>query len=246
MHRILQGLFFYLAALACASAAEDKTLLVEVVDPYIEMHSGPGRGYPIFYVVSRGETVEIILRQTDWFKIKTTQGKEGWVQRGQMVMTLDPSGARLTIKDTGQEEFTQRRWEYGVALGDFENSTVITATATHHFTENISTEIYISKVLGTASSSTLLGVGLVQQPFPDWGLSPFFTLGAGIKDTQPKSGVVGIRDQRDLYANVGLGLRMHFTQRFLLRVEFRRYVIFASRDDNEEIDEWKAGFGFFF
>jgi len=246
MHRFLHGLVFFLAGFAWANAAEEQPLIVEVVDPYIEMHSGPGRGYPIFHVVDRGEPVEILFRQTDWFKIRTQQGKEGWVQRGQMVMTLTPAGERLEIKDTTQEEFIQRKWEYGVTLGDFDNSTVVTFSATHHFTENISTELSLSQVLGTASSSTLLGASIVHQPFPEWTVSPFFTLGTGIKDTKPKRGVVGIRDGSDLYSNVGLGVRMHFTQRFFLRAEFRKYVIFASRDDNEEIDEWKAGFGFFF
>lgn len=246
MHRILQGLCFFLAGVAIVNAAEKAPMVVEVLDPYVEMHSGPGRGYPVFFVVSRGEAVEILFRQTDWFRIKTTRGKEGWVDRAQMVMTLDPSGERLKIKDAGPEDFIVRRWEYGLSLGDFENSTVMTGTATHHFTENISTEIYFSQVLGSASSSRLIGVGLVQQPFPEWKLSPFFTIGTGVKNTRPKAVLVGTRDRTDMYSSVGLGVRMHFTKRFLLRAEFRKYVVFASRDDNEEIDEWKAGFGFFF
>jgi len=246
MHRIVQGLCLFLAGVALVNAEEKAPLVVEVLDPYIELHSGPGRGYPIFFVVSRGESIEILFRRTDWFKIKAPQGKIGWVDRAQMVMTIDPTGERLKIKDAGTAEFIERRWEYGLALGDFEGSTIMTATATRHFTENISTEVYLSKVLGSASSSTLLGAGLVQQPFPEWRLSPFFTIGTGIKETRPKSVLAGTRDRSDLYASVGLGVRMHFTKRFLLRAEYRRNVVFASRDDNEEIDEWKAGFGFFF
>ena len=33
---------------------------VKVVDPYIELHTGPGRGYPIFYVVKRHDWIDII------------------------------------------------------------------------------------------------------------------------------------------------------------------------------------------
>jgi hypothetical protein len=32
----------------------------------------------------------------------------------------------------------------------------------------------------------------------------------------------------------------------LLRGEYNNYLTFTSRDDNEEIDEWTAGFAFFF
>lgn len=246
MYRILQGLCFLLAGISIVHAEEQAPVQVKVLDPYIEMHTGPGRGYPIFYVISRDEMVEVMFRHTDWFKVRTSQGKEGWVDRAQMVMTLDPSGERLQIRDVSQEEFVARKWEYGGALGDFEGATVMTFSATHHFTENVSAEIYLSQVLGNTSSSTLLGGGLILQPFPEWRLSPFFVIGTGVKDTRPKATLVVTRDRTDSYANVGIGARMHFTQRFLLRAEFRKYVIFASRDDNEEIDEWKVGFGFFF
>ena len=43
-----------------------------------------------------------------------------------------------------------------------------------------------------------------------------------------------------------MGLRGYLTNRFLLQAEYRGYVVFTSRDDNEELDEWKAGFAFFF
>ena len=35
------------------------------------------------------------------------------------------------------------------------------------------------------------------------------------------------------------------TRRFLLRAEYKSYVVFTSRDENEEVEEWKVGFAFF-
>jgi hypothetical protein len=32
----------------------------------------------------------------------------------------------------------------------------------------------------------------------------------------------------------------------LLRAEYKSYVVFTSRDENEEVEEWKVGFAFFF
>jgi hypothetical protein len=32
----------------------------------------------------------------------------------------------------------------------------------------------------------------------------------------------------------------------VLQAEYRGYVVFTSRDDNEEIDEWTVGFTYFF
>ena len=60
----------------------------------------------------------------------------------------------------------------------------------------------------------------------------------------------GVAARRTLVATLatlwGLGLRTYLSRRFLLRAEYKSYVVFTSRDDNEEVDEWKAGFTFFF
>jgi len=64
--------------------------------------------------------------------------------------------------------------------------------------------------------------------------------------TSPKSTIVQGEDRTDEIAHVGVGVRIYTTRRFLLRVEYKSYVVFTSRDENEEVEEWKAGFAFFF
>ena len=51
---------------------------VAVAEPYVELHTGPGRGYPVFYIAERGETVELLKQRTDWIKLRTARGVEGW------------------------------------------------------------------------------------------------------------------------------------------------------------------------
>ena len=62
-------LMFLIALLCLAPAAYAKRAPVQltVADPYIELHTGPGRGYPVFFVAERGEQIEVIMRRTDWF-----------------------------------------------------------------------------------------------------------------------------------------------------------------------------------
>ena len=69
-----------------------------IADPYIELHTGPGRGYPVFHVVERGREVEIVKRRTDWFQIRTERGIEGWVPREQMIATLSRPASRSTCR----------------------------------------------------------------------------------------------------------------------------------------------------
>ena len=89
-------------------------------------------------------------------------------------------------------------------------------------------------------------VNVVHEAWPEWRYSPFFTLGVGVIHTSPKSTIVGGEDRTDEIAHVGVGVRIYTTRRFLLRVEYKSYVVFTSRDENEEVEEWKAGFAFFF
>jgi hypothetical protein len=92
----------------------------------------------------------------------------------------------------------------------------------------------------------MLNVNIVHQPFPAWRISPFFTLGTGVIHVQPKATLVQVEDRTDQEAHVGFGVRTHLGRRFMLRAEYKSYVVFTSRDENEEVDEWKAGFAVFF
>jgi len=58
--------------------------------------------------------------------------------------------------------------------------------------------------------------------------------------------LVDENDRTDQLASVGVGLKWYLTRRFVLRAEYKNHVIFQNKNDNQEIDEWKAGLAFFF
>ena len=80
---LLSSLFLWFAVAHGPSvlAADDSELAVETVkkdevgyrvkiaEPFIEIHTGPAAGYPIFYVIDRGTEVRIVRRKTNWFKL---------------------------------------------------------------------------------------------------------------------------------------------------------------------------------
>ncbi len=228
------------------AVAADRYRTVSVADPYLEMRTGPGVGYPKFYVVDRGETVEILKRRTDWFKVRTNRGKEGWVDREQMELTLQPDGDPIDFEASDQEDFTNSRWELGVLAGDFGGANIISTYGSYSLNPNVAIELWGSQILGNFSNGWMGSVNVVHETWPDWRISPFFTLGAGVVHTEPKSTIVQGEDRTDQVGHVGAGFRVYATRRFILRAEFKSYVVFTSRDDNEEVEEWKAGFAFFF
>ncbi len=227
-------------------SAEEQFFEVRVAEPYIELHTGPGRGYPVFHVVDRGELLTVLMRRTDWFRVRTADGKEGWAKREAMELTLTPEGAATQFAEADLGDFSRRRWEAGVLAGDFEGADVMSVYAAYAMTPNLSAELTLSQVFGNYSDALIASVSLVAQPFPEWRVSPFFSLGTGVIYTDPNVTLVDEKDRTESIGNMGVGLRCYLTRRFLLRAEYRSYVIFQDKDDNQEVDGWKAGFAFFF
>ena len=230
---------------ALAQAAEEYRQ-VSVADPYLEMHTGPGRGYPVFHVVDRGDVVDIVMRRTDWFQVRSSDGAQGWVNRAQMERTLQDSGSEIVFAEATQDDFTNSRWELGVMTGDFGGANIISLFSGYSINPNISVEVWGSQILGNFSNGWMGSVNLTHEAWPDWRVSPFFTLGSGVIHTEPKSTIIQGEDRTDQVAHAGAGFRIYTSRRFILRAEYKTYVVFTSRDDNEEVEEWKVGFAFFF
>jgi len=226
--------------------AADDYRTVTVADPYLEMHTGPGRGYPIFNVVDRGETVDVLMQRTHWYLIRTDSDKEGWVDRSQMELTLQPDGTPVSFKEFGLEDFTNAKWEAGLLAGDFGGANIVSLYGGYSLNPNVSVELWASQILGNFSNGWMGSLNIVHEAFPEWRVSPFFTLGAGVIHTRPKSTIIQGPDRTDQVGHVGVGVRLYATRRFLLRAEYKSYVVFTSRDENEEVEEWKVGFAFFF
>lgn len=235
-----------LVASMTAHAAGRAYREVVIEDPFIELHSGPGKGYPVFHVAERGDKIALVKRRTDWFKVQVPRGAEGWVHREQLATTLTPAGEQFDLPAYTLDDYTGRRWEVGALYGDFGGANSISAYGAFSFTPNLSAELMVEQVLGRFSDSTLASLNVVHLMYPEWRASPYFTLGGGSIHTEPKATLVATVDRTDSFAQAGAGVRAYLTRRFVFRAEYKAHVVFTSRDDNEEIREWKAGFSFFF
>lgn len=235
-----------LLCLAGIATARADGLEVIVADPYLELRTGPGRGFPIVHVVERGDKLRVLKRRTDWFHVQDADGREGWVHRDQMAETLVPAGARLEIDDPAREDFGAHRREVGLLVGDFEGSNVITAYGAYAFNGHLSGELAVSQLLGNFSDGLMATLGVTHVPRPEWRIQPFFSIGTGFINVEPKGTLVQTPERTDQLAYVGGGLRAYLARRFIVRAEYKEYVVFTDRDANEEAIEWKIGFAFFF
>lgn len=242
----LVTLLLLAALLAPAARAAGEYLQLFVTAPYIELHTGPGRGYPVFHVVAREESVDVLFRRTDWFKVRTERGVEGWASLSDMEKTARADGTpfRMDLGDLAQ--FDDHRYEAGLFAGSYGGASLVSGYAALSFNSQLHGEAALGECYGRYSNCTTFDLGFAHIVMPEKRWSPFLTLGGGWVHVAPKATLVQEQNRTEPSAYVGGGVRLYLTRRFFLRAEYKAHWIFTNRNQNEEEDEWKAGFAFFF
>jgi uncharacterized protein YgiM (DUF1202 family) len=233
-------------AVAPPDYCDAKVRCVLVAEPFLEIHTGAGRGFPVFHVVGRGDQVEVLKRRTDWFLVRTDRQIEGWVSREQMLATTELNGAPFDINEPDRNDYTTRRFEAGAFIGRFGGASLVSAFGAYGVSEHLSVELHLGAAPGNVTNSLFATIGINHTFAPEWWISPYAGIGTGVINTSPRVTLVNAPDSTDQLAYATAGIRVYIARQFLARFEYRSNVILTSRDLNEEIDEWKLGFAFFF
>src|SRR5208283_5437170 len=135
---VLPPLVALLLSLALALPAAARAYQqVFVMQPYLELHTGPGRGYPVTQVVGRGESVEVLLRRTEWFKVRTERGVEGWASGREMLLTQQADGTAFTYNLGDRAGFAAHHWETGIMAGNYAGASMVTFYQALSLTEHL-------------------------------------------------------------------------------------------------------------
>jgi hypothetical protein len=235
-----------LALLATVPASARDYLQLFVAQPYLELHTGPGRGYPVAQVVARGEAVDVLMRRTEWFKVRTERGVEGWAYERDLMLTTLADGTPFTINLGDRAGFASHRWESGAFGGAYAGATLISAYQAVSLTDNLKVEVSASQYLGNLSNGYLIDIGFAHVFMPNWRFSPFVTLGGGYEHVEPKATLAQALSANNQTAYVGVGVRYYLGRRLFLRGELRGHEVFTNQNSNEVKNEWKFGFAFFY
>jgi len=230
--------------LAVAPADARPPIEVVVKDAYIDLHTGPGRNFPVTISVERGVTIELLRQRTDWIEVRTARGQRGWVHRSQLENTLAPAGSEVHIAGPGRDARTEHQWEAGLAVGDFDGANVVSVNGAYALMPTLLVRADVSQLLGDTSNGWLVTAGIAWVFMPQWSVSPVVGIGAGALKLDPKAPET--KDSTDATAYGSLGFRSYLTDRILMQAEYRRFVVFISGADHEEKDEWIAGLTYYF
>jgi uncharacterized protein YgiM (DUF1202 family) len=246
MKLFLLALFFSsLIVYAESAKADDKPIKLQIEASYIELHSGPGIGYPIVNVIEKGEFVEVLVKRTSWLKIKDQRNNIGWLNQNDL-SGLTQQGEKIFQTEITLTDFQNRTYEAGVMYGDFEGSDFYNMYLGYILSPVFSAEISAGKALGEISDSDLYEVMLISQPFPELVVIPYIGVGGGVIKTKPHSVLADSENRQDTLMVAAIGVKYHLARNFLLRAEYKYSLVLTDRDENEEVQAWKLGFSVFF
>ncbi|PKI13818.1 SH3 domain-containing protein [Colwellia sp. 12G3] len=248
LSQIAQTLLCLLVCFFCgkvlAEEVDTNALLIEVA--FVELHSGPGVGYPVLHVVEKGEYLTVQVKRTSWLKVTDKRNNTGWLHQDELLGLTTQQGEKLTSAEISWRDFQDRHYEAGVMYGDFAGAHFYNAQFAYLFTSVFSGEVSVGKALGTISDSDLYEAMLISQPMPELFISPYIGIGGGVIKTKPHSVLADSEKRQDTLMSAAFGLKYHLARNFLLRAEYKYSLVLTDRDDNEEIKVWKLGFSVFF
>lgn len=233
-----------------ALATDEAFLRLKVIDPYLDMHSGPGRGYPTFYVIEQDEWVDVLSRRPGWYEVRAENGRVGWTKAAQISRTIQTTGEPADLPSVGYGDYVKSRWQVGFSTGQFSSgelkqSEIFSFTAGYRPLSWAGLEIETGKLFGSDIKGDFYNINVLVEPFSDWRASPMLLIGRGVMavDSQPKLVPLDIEDAD--FNNYGIGLNYYIGRNFAVRGEYRWFTV-LSGNGNESVAAWKIGFNTFF
>jgi len=242
MRRLCALLLLLLATNAHAWAHRE----LVVADPYIEMHTGPGIGFPVFFVVGRGDKVTVLTQRTDWYLVREYQGREGWVTEQQLAKTLELTGKLVNLDIPTLENLSKHRFQGAVMFGDFGGASLTSLSTSYGFSDHLSLELSGGQAPGNIYDVDIVALSLTHTVLPARRISPYIQLGTGQIHISVHTTQAQEVNNTNQFSFVGAGVRVYLTRRFIARAEYDANYIYTKRNQNEDAREWKAGFAFFF
>lgn len=217
-----------------------------IVEPFLEIHTGPGSSYPVFYVSEKGETILLMKRRVDWYKIRLRNGKEGWANRREIEKTLLASGYRKRFTERLYDDIIADKTELGWSAGTFAGDSALYVRVTYTLTGHLAIEGNAGFASGDLGSTQLYHGGIVVTPWSGRWLALMGTVGGGIVHVTPTSLLVNTPSGTFPAAYAGVGFSIPLFRNLEGRGDIRRFTLFMNPERTREFEEYSVGLSFRF
>jgi hypothetical protein len=159
------------------ATGDTERVLVQV--PYVELHIGPHRYYPVFFVAKQDEWITVLFSRGDFLRVRTANGQEGWVLREELESSLRAAGIDKNWRDKLMDEYITNRFTLGYGIGRLSTETRFQFWGAYQLDQNWAIEASLNKMLGRFDGTTMWQVDLVATPWPEWTVVPYAAAGVG-------------------------------------------------------------------
>jgi len=223
---------FLLSVIVTEQAFSKEKQSFVVVSPFMEVNTGAGRMQPVFLVVDKNESFDVLKRKHDWLKIRTKKGKEGWVSLREFF--------RSTSRRPYQEKqlISKMNWEIEMSGGLFSGENKYSIVSSYYITPAFRVGVDYEKSAGQFSSSTIVVAQLALSFYRDRMFSPYLNLGSGLFQNTPRQLLVNGDETEQVVYQYGGGLDIRAYKNMKIRFGVNDYYL--SRE-NENYFGWRLG-----
>jgi uncharacterized protein YraI len=217
-----------------------------VAEAFLEIHTGPASSYPVFYVAERGETIQLMRRRVDWYKIRLANGTEGWAHRREIEKTLLASGYRKGFLERLYDDVVAGKTDLSWSAGTFAGDPALYVRVMYTLTDRLAAEASAGFAAGDLGSTQLYHGGLVITPWRGNWLAITGTLGGGSVHVSPTSLLVSTPSGTFPALYGGLGFTVPLFRNLEARGDVRYFTLFMNPERTREFQEYSAGLSFRF
>lgn len=220
--------------LCCFGGAEANPFYVK--SEFLELRTGPGNGYPVFYVSERGQAVALVKRRNDWLQVMGSTGARGWVRDDYFA---DATNARLDREDS-----TRRLLALGV--GWFGGDSIYSASIGYRVKPWLIPNVRYSKSVGDYSSSDIVQVGLTSELFRFARISPYIGAHYGYFRNTPRLTLVGRTITSTALLSLGGGFGFELFRRISLRTGVSSNILQEQVQGQSSYFAWQTSVNYHF
>jgi hypothetical protein len=219
---------------------------LSVIDTYLELHTGPGRGYPIFHVIEQGQAVKVLRRRSNWFYVSDRRNVEGWVKQEALARTIASTGLPAALPDVQHGDFLAQQGRIGFSMGKLGNSNTSSVSAGYRMLSFAGIEMEYGQIFADLEDGTSYGVNIIIEPIKNWSFTPFISTGIAWQDWKKKTvSSVGNNTFHSNSTFTGAGINYYIGLNFVVRGEFRQMAL-TQKNVSTSNSEWRLGFSSFF